>query len=207
MHCLSLNVVFLTLLASASATTHKVEVGKGGLRYAPDTIKAAKGDVIEFRFNSMHTVVASDFNKPCAPATSGGFYSGELPKGDNSFFSVTINNTDPIFFYCAIESHCQAGMVGVINQATDTLDDYKSAAEKTDKSSSPKSIFGGTLSSKSSSSTSGSQSSATTTGASAASTTSESAATSASVLGVGNLAGPVAGVTCLAIMFGAMLAL
>ncbi|KAI8665329.1 hypothetical protein LRP88_04155 [Fusarium phalaenopsidis] len=146
----SLSVALFALLAvGASAATHIVEVGKGGLKYTPDTISAAKGDIIEFHFDSMHTVVAGDFSKPCTPATSGGFYSGVLPASGNSFFSITVNNTDPIFFYCSIEGHCQAGMAGVINQGSDTLKEYQSAAAKTDKSTSPKAAFGGTLSSKS----------------------------------------------------------
>ncbi|EEU38635.1 uncharacterized protein NECHADRAFT_9445, partial [Fusarium vanettenii 77-13-4] len=145
MHFTSLSVALLALLAvGASAATHKVEVGKGGLNYNPNTIKATKGDIIEFHFDSMHTVTAGDFNKPCTPAASGGFYSGDLPGEGNSFFSITVNNTDPIFFYCAIEGHCQAGMAGVINQGSDTLKEYQSAAAKTDKSTSPKAAFGGT---------------------------------------------------------------
>jgi hypothetical protein len=30
-------------------------------------------------------------------------------------FILTINNTDPIWFYCPQSDHCQSGMVGVIN--------------------------------------------------------------------------------------------
>lgn len=33
----------------------------------------------------------------------------------NKYFLVPINNTDPIWFYCAQARHCQVGMVGVIN--------------------------------------------------------------------------------------------
>lgn len=90
MQFISLSVSLLALLsAGASAATHKVEVGKGGLNYNPNTIKAAKGDIIEFHFDSMHTVVAGDFNKPCTPATSGGFYSGDLPaKGNVRLYSL-----------------------------------------------------------------------------------------------------------------------
>lgn len=87
----SLRVALLALIAvGASAATHKVEVGKGGLKYTPDTITAAKGDIIEFHFDSEHTVTAGDFSKPCTPATSGGFYSGDLPaKGNVSLHSLT----------------------------------------------------------------------------------------------------------------------
>lgn len=30
-------------------------------------------------------------------------------------FTIPINSTDPIWFYCATGKHCQNGMVGVIN--------------------------------------------------------------------------------------------
>jgi uncharacterized cupredoxin-like copper-binding protein len=30
-------------------------------------------------------------------------------------FTVTVNDTNPIWFYCGVPTHCQAGMVGVIN--------------------------------------------------------------------------------------------
>ncbi|KAH6884420.1 Cupredoxin, partial [Thelonectria olida] len=139
------NVAILSVLAAgASAATHKIEVGKGGLTFNPDTVKAAKGDVVEFHFDSNHNVVAGNFKKPCNPLSSGGFFSGDLPSDDNTVFSVTINNTEPIFYYCGVGDHCQDGMVGVINQGSDeTLDDYKSAAEKASSNVSPKSAYGG----------------------------------------------------------------
>lgn len=34
-------------------------------------------------------------------------------------FLVTVNSTDPIYFYCGQIGHCQAGMVGVINPPCD----------------------------------------------------------------------------------------
>lgn len=81
----SSNVTLLAVLvAGACAETIKVEVGKnGGETFSPSSIKAAKGDVIEFVFDSDHNVVAGDFKKPCTPLSSGGFYSGSLPSGKN----------------------------------------------------------------------------------------------------------------------------
>lgn len=78
------------LAALTSAEIIKVEVGeKNGIKFTPDNIKAAKGDIVEFHFDSMHSVVAGAFDKPCNPVSSGGFYSDELPKGDNvSQFSL-----------------------------------------------------------------------------------------------------------------------
>ncbi|KAF4463619.1 extracellular serine-rich [Fusarium albosuccineum] len=214
MHCPSV-AVLAVLAAGASAATHKVEMGEGGLTFKPDSLKAAKGDTVEFHFDSLHSVVAGDFKKPCEPAANGGFYSGDLPDGKKTTFTITINNTDPIFYYCGVEAHCQGGMVGVINQADDTVADYKSAAEKTDKTTNPKSVFGGSVgdgSSSSSSTTTKGSSSATTTEASAASDTESStntasaAATSSTGNVAGHLTGPVAGVSFLALVFGGLLA-
>jgi hypothetical protein len=34
---------------------------------------------------------------------------------------VTVNNTDPVFFYCAQVGHCQAGMVFALNPSVCSL--------------------------------------------------------------------------------------
>ena len=82
MYRASLQFALALLFASATAKTIVVEVGKGGLTFSPDSIKAAVGDVVQFHFNSMHSVVAGDFKKPCTPVANGGFYSGTLPMSD-----------------------------------------------------------------------------------------------------------------------------
>ncbi|KAK7414101.1 hypothetical protein QQX98_007044 [Neonectria punicea] len=202
MHFHGLNLALLSLLAGASAETHKVQVGKSGDVFSPDSIKAAKGDVIEFHFDSMHSVVAGDFKKPCNPLSDGGFYSGSLPDGDKSYFAVTINNTDPIFFYCSVSDHCQEGMVGVINQgSSDTLSSYKSAAAKASKNVSPKAEFGGTVADKSGSSSA----KASTTETATSTSTESSAASTTSGNAAGQLTGPIAGVSCLALLIAAFL--
>ena len=53
-------------------------------------------------------------------AAGGGFYSGFIasPVGSPAapqHFVVTINDTQPHWFYCAQDRMCNAGMVGVIN--------------------------------------------------------------------------------------------
>lgn len=53
-------------------------------------------------------------------ADGGGFYSGfiatplDAPAAPQ-YFVVTINDTQPHYYYCAQEGLCNAGMVGVIN--------------------------------------------------------------------------------------------
>lgn len=148
-----LQFLAVTLAASqvSSAETIKVEVGQGGLTFKPDNIKAAEGDTVEFHFDSMHSVNAGPFDKPCSPLSEGGFGSGPLPDGDNSFFSVKVTNaSQPIWFYCGVPGHCQAGMVGVINEpATKKLSTYAKAAASVDQTTNPPKPFGGVISSKS----------------------------------------------------------
>ncbi|PNY25385.1 Uncharacterized protein TCAP_04672 [Tolypocladium capitatum] len=139
------------LAAKASAETIIVEVGNNGLNYSPNIIKAAVGDVVQFHFNAKHSVVAGDFKKPCTPVANGGFFSGFLPTGDTSTFSITVKSTDPVFFYCAVSTHCEDGMVGVINQGSDTLDAYRSAAAQVDSTVTPSAPFGGNMGGSSSS--------------------------------------------------------
>jgi hypothetical protein len=89
-----------------------------------------------------------------------------------------VNDTTPIWFYCGVPGHCQAGMVGVINAGTSkTLSAYKSAAAKTEKTTNPPKAFGGVISAKAQGETSSgtgtteSQGTGTATGSSAAQTT------------------------------------
>ena len=68
-----------------------------------------------------HAVVQSTFDKPCVPQ-DGAFFSGFVPTQDNTTaarttFTITVNDTKPIWFYCPQTNgdHCQKGMVGAIN--------------------------------------------------------------------------------------------
>lgn len=103
-------IAFSSLAATGLAAVHQVTVGPG-LSYSPDTVTAAQGDVVEFTFGSGHNVVSGSFDSPCQP--SGGIYSGNPNDGD--IFSVTVNNTDPVWIYCSVPHHCESGMAMVIN--------------------------------------------------------------------------------------------
>jgi len=97
---------------AALAAVHTIKVGDGGNVFDPDTLQAATGDVVEFVFSSgTHTVVQADFSKPCSPS-SGGFFSGSIK---DKAFQINITSTDPLWYYCDVQSHCNSGMVGVIN--------------------------------------------------------------------------------------------
>jgi plastocyanin len=105
---------------SATPGVHTVAAGNGALAYSPNTITANVGETVEFHFYPpLHSVAKGDFATPCTPSTNGTeFFSGDITtsSGQNAnVFTITINDTSPIWFYCVIPTHCQGGMVGVIN--------------------------------------------------------------------------------------------
>ncbi|PTB61682.1 hypothetical protein BBK36DRAFT_1173246 [Trichoderma citrinoviride] len=142
------------LASHASAKTITVDVGPNGqFAFQPNNIKASVGDVLSFNFHPVnHSVVMGDFSNPCAPAKTGGFFSGFMPVSSgvgSQTFDVTVNTTDPIFFYCAQNtfSHCISGMSGVVNgpSSGNTLEAYQSAAKSVKSASNPDTVFGGRL--------------------------------------------------------------
>ncbi|KAI0154887.1 hypothetical protein GGR57DRAFT_99523 [Xylariaceae sp. FL1272] len=118
--------------------TH-VNVGVGtDLMFDPSNIVEPVGTVIEFNYNPKnHSIVQSSFDQPCAPIARGGFAAPFVPleKSSGVTFEVTVTNEDPVWFYCAqtTKSHCQSGMVGALNAATEgdkTFDAFKALAAK-----------------------------------------------------------------------------
>jgi plastocyanin len=123
--------------STSSSTIQVVTVGQNGrLVYNPETITAAVGSQVEFEFyGPEHSVVQASFDQPCSAFNNGtGFFGGFITNGTGpnvscmheksdlyakctqpNTFTLTINDTAPIWFYCAFPGHCQAGMVGVIN--------------------------------------------------------------------------------------------
>ncbi|KAH6668307.1 hypothetical protein B0J14DRAFT_641890 [Halenospora varia] len=118
---------------SQMGTTIKVAVGEGGsLRYTPNNITAKN-----------HSVVQSSFANPCHPL-AGGFFSSFVPTKNSpsgASFTVIVNDTRPIWFYCSqtSSSHCQSGMVGAINAPStgNTLEAFITLAENSTASTSP----------------------------------------------------------------------
>ncbi|PBP23987.1 extracellular serine-rich protein [Diplocarpon rosae] len=126
--------------SSAPAATHSVNVGATGHHFTPDSLTANVGDIVEFRFYPLnHSVARAEYKYPCIPyeltdAGKQGFWSGFEPINvvlsnysndapQPPIFSLLINDTDPIFFYCSAPGACEDGMVGVINpNATRTID-------------------------------------------------------------------------------------
>lgn len=128
----SATIVSLGLLFApfVTAVVHDVVVGgSAGLVYSPQAISAAVGDQVVFQFQvKNHTVTQSSFASPCGKK-DGGFDSGFMPvaanvTGDFPTYTVVVNDTEPIWVYCAqaantASSHCGAGMVFAINCGLD----------------------------------------------------------------------------------------
>jgi plastocyanin len=179
---------FATLLLLAptiyaqSKAIQVVTVGEGGaIQYSPDSITAEVGSQVEFQFfGPAHSVVQASFAEPCTAINNGaGFFAGMQTSGSGpnpNSFTITINDTNPIWFYCAFPGHCQAGMVGVINQSpsdsSKTLDNFRAAAANTSKSTTPPQQQGGVIG-PFVAATNGTESSTSTSTASSASSTTE----------------------------------
>lgn len=103
-----------TTTGSAASESQTVQVGQGGFTFQPDTIIADKGDVINFVIHTSHSVARSSFDNPCQPIGGAQDIWTGFPS-DNTVFSLTINDTSPIWLYCAATEHCQSGMAMVIN--------------------------------------------------------------------------------------------
>jgi len=134
---------------TAAAKNHIVTVAQSDFSYTPDTITADVGDTVQFMFaNVPHSVVQSTFASPCVQA---GFFSGILNSkpSNNDAFTITVNDTTPIWVFCAVPTHCeQFGMSMVINppaNSPNTLDAYKSAAKALSNPPSPSATTGGSF--------------------------------------------------------------
>ncbi|KAJ5372953.1 Cupredoxin [Penicillium concentricum] len=117
-----------TTSSSTGIATHTIQVGpkSNPHQFDPPDIKANVGDIVVFEFYpTNHSVVKADYGAPCVPASGDIFYSGAFADfnllegqlvGPPPTWSLRVNNTDPIFFYCtAIDSCTKNGMVGAIN--------------------------------------------------------------------------------------------
>jgi hypothetical protein len=104
------------LFASAVLADHTFNVTVGpGLVFNPNSLSdVAEGDKVAVWFGAGHDIAQSTFAEPCQ-YMDGGIYSGPTPKdGDVFTFEVT-NASAPMWFYCSVPGHCQAGMALAIN--------------------------------------------------------------------------------------------
>lgn len=94
-----------------------VAPAQGVLRYFPFAINASVGDTIKFMWGANnHTVTKGSALLPCNKSGDALFASGTHDK--DFVFTQVVNTTEPTFFYCATPGHCQKGMFGVINPAS-----------------------------------------------------------------------------------------
>lgn len=183
------SLLVIIALASPHLTTAKIVVIKSTGEapfFDPTNTTADVGDVLEFHFSAHNrSVVRGDYDRPCEPTATGGFYSGFFVQDDSTtenvspnepvrcrfiqlgalttdiypslhhvqstVFRVTVNDTDPIVYYCSqnapeFGNHCKDhGMAGVINEPdVSKLQGYRDAAALVDTSVTPDSDpFGG----------------------------------------------------------------
>jgi len=146
-----------TTTSSAASSTQTIAVGQNGLQFSPNSVVVAPGKTVVFQFYpGNHSLVEGSFDSPCQPLSSSSFFSGFIDSSSGpapNAFTIPVNSTDPIWFYCGQVGHCKTGMVGVINPPASgqTLDQYKSAAAGSSGSSTPASVQGGTVAAPSSS--------------------------------------------------------
>ncbi|KAJ8109834.1 hypothetical protein ONZ43_g6028 [Nemania bipapillata] len=134
---LALGLACFTSLSTAANI--EVTVGKDSkLEFNPSSIKAQIGDTITYKFFSKnHAVAQSTFADPCH-IQANGIFSGFTPNTSPDVaaptdFTITINDTKPLWFYCPQTNgnHCQSGMVHAINapDTGNTFDAYKAKAQ------------------------------------------------------------------------------
>lgn len=129
----------MTLTVSPAMDVQVVHVGKNPAnnvtdsKFWPENLTAAPGSMVQFQFwAGNHTVTQSSFDNPCTPLEPGaggtgngtnaaGIKSGyqpvdvSMPNGEIPTYTVWINDTKPLWFYCAQATHCQGGMALAIN--------------------------------------------------------------------------------------------
>ncbi|KAE8381337.1 Cupredoxin [Aspergillus bertholletiae] len=177
-----------TATSSAAGAVHTVDVGEDGFVFDPDTLTVSPGGKVEFHFYpGNHSVAQASFSNPCHPLSASSIFSGFMT-GSNGrpqqIFTLTVNDTNPIWYYCGQIGHCQAGMVGVINppgNGSDTLAAFKSAASNASGSTVPDTIHGGIAGESSNSTTASSFSQASTSTTSSGTKTTTSSSTPASM--------------------------
>ncbi|KAJ3494493.1 hypothetical protein NLG97_g4044 [Lecanicillium saksenae] len=137
--------------AAQAVNVQVVSVGRNpvnnatGLKFWPEKIKAETGSMIQFQFLAgNHTVTQSDFDHPCKPIRDvnpsvEGIFSSYMPVAASSsqkeipVFTIMVNDTKPMWFFCSQGPHCEKGMSMVVNENTGanssrSLDNYKTLA-------------------------------------------------------------------------------
>lgn len=102
--------------SSGDAMTVLVAPVDGVLRYVPPMIDVPVGKTVKFVWNGTknHTVSKGSALDLCNK-TADSFFTSGIQHGPNHEFTQLVNDTNPIYFYCAVSPHCSKGMFGIVN--------------------------------------------------------------------------------------------
>jgi plastocyanin len=132
--------------ASSEPEVHTIKVGPGSFRFVPQELtNVSVGDTVTFEFYPPdHSVVQAEYGSACVPYSYAdkdhegkGFWTETQwvkTNADVTYYNITVNDTAPIFFYCAAPKSCTDKlMVGAINaNSSQTLDSQIQAARDAD---------------------------------------------------------------------------
>ncbi|KAI1665817.1 hypothetical protein L13192_09501 [Pyrenophora tritici-repentis] len=131
-----------TETSESEVHVHLVKAGPGGFHFDPKELtNVSVGDIVTFEFYPPdHSVARAEYGSACVPyeytgKDKVGFWSEtqwvDTPS-DITHWNLTINSTEPIFYYCAAPDSCRGKqMVGAINaNDTQTLHAQELAAAK-----------------------------------------------------------------------------
>jgi len=142
-----------TVIPTIPGVTAVMVGANNTLTFSPSVINATVGSAVAFYFyDPTHSIVQSSFDQPCVPLVNGtGISSGPFTTTTTGYnpnvFVVQINDTNPVWLYCAFPGHCLAGMAAVINPPANnnTLAVYQAAAANSGQAtpSAPANVQGG----------------------------------------------------------------
>ncbi|KAK0670384.1 hypothetical protein QBC41DRAFT_389829 [Cercophora samala] len=112
--------------SSTGPATRTIAVGLEGHAFTPKETTANVGDIIKFNFYpGGHRVSRAEFGFPCIPyeyvnGNTEGFWTGvfnpQAILNPPPSYQVRVNDSKPIFFYCAAPNSCTDWqMIGVVN--------------------------------------------------------------------------------------------
>jgi plastocyanin len=100
--------------AAATGKVFTVMVGNGNLTFVPKNFIASVGDTVSFVWTvGNHSVVQSTKADLCTKKGPDAFASGV--RAPPFTWNITVNSTDPLWYYCGVPTHCQKGMYGAVN--------------------------------------------------------------------------------------------
>jgi plastocyanin len=100
----------LALAATATAASVRIDVGKSGLTFTPDSVTAAIGDTLEFYFvGGTHDAVTGSYAAPCTPAATGERFSSGVQVGSASNVSFLFPRRQAINTDAGLAEKCLQG--------------------------------------------------------------------------------------------------